>query len=215
MVKRFKTLGMVLMAIGVLFLAIGAVAYTKVRAGSDSLGAFSRAQNVTLSYNEDGQLVDQGKTEGAEAIMKLLTEDWGFPVVKSELDPKDPVINTATEYMFEMATITHHVLDGTQSVVLTENAEYKGETFLAGTHEVPVAGRYWTGFDRLHPPDGPARNQAWSGTVHALIAELGVGTLTSTSLQVGLTLVGLFAALGFLSILSGAGMIWAAGGKHE
>ena len=40
-----------------------------------------------LEYNEDGQLVDRGETEGARAIMSLLEDDWKYPVVESELDP--------------------------------------------------------------------------------------------------------------------------------
>ena len=215
MAKRFKTLGIVLVAMGLVFLAIGGVAYTRVADGYDALKSFSDAQNVTLSYNEDGQLIDRGTTEGAEAIMTLLKDEWGYPVVQSDLDSDDPVVNTASEYMFQMATIGYHVLHGTQTVVLAEDAEYKGEVFAAGTHEVPVDGRYWTDFDRSHPLEGPARSQAWSGTVHGLFAELGVGTITHTSLQVGWTLIGIFAGLGFLSIVSGAGLIWAVRGKED
>jgi hypothetical protein len=35
-----------------------------------------------------------------------------------------------------------------------------------------VNGRYWSQFDRLDPLDGPAREQAWTGVAHGLIAEL-------------------------------------------
>ena len=52
-----------------------------------------------------------------------------------------------------------------------------------GVYQVPVADRYWTGFNRMHPLDGPAREQAWNGTVHGLFAELGVGATTHSSLQ--------------------------------
>ncbi len=103
-----------------MFVAAGAVAYTKVQEGYDSLQAFSEAQNVTLSYNEDGQLTDRGTTEGTDAIMVLLREDWQYPVVESDLDPNDPLVNTGTEYMFQMATVGYHVLHGTQTVVLDE-----------------------------------------------------------------------------------------------
>ena len=40
-------------------------------------------------------------------------------------------------------------------------------------------------------------------------------TITHTSLQVGWTLIGIFAGLGFLSIVSGAGLIWAVRGKED
>ena len=166
MKKRFSIVGVFLLVVGFVFVIAGAVAYTKVQDGYDSLQAFSEAQNVTLSYNEDGQLTDRGTTEGAEAIMTLLTDDWNYPVVGSDLDPSDPLVNTGTEYMYQMATIVHHVVDGTQEVTLTESVEYDGETFAAGTYEVEVAGKYWTDFDRQHPLEGPAREQAWSGTVH-------------------------------------------------
>ena len=123
---------------------------------------------------ELGQLTDRGTTEGADAIMALLTEDWQYPVVESDLDPNDPLVNTGTEYMFQMATIGYHVLHGTQTVVLEETVEYDGETFQAGTYEVVVnevgspervaagLGGYWTDFDRRHPLEGPAREAAWS-----------------------------------------------------
>ena len=50
--------------------------------------------------------------------MSLLKDDWQYPVVDGDLDPSDPLVNTATEYMYQMATVTYHVLHGTQTVVL-------------------------------------------------------------------------------------------------
>ena len=213
MAKRLRSLGIVLSVIGLIFVIAGGVAYTKVQDGYGSLQAFSEAQNVTLSYNDAGELTDRGTTEGAAAIMALLTDDWGYPVVQSDLDPNDPIVNTASEYMFQMATIGFHVLHGTQTVVLTEDAEYEGEVIAAGTYEVPVDGRYWTGFNRTHPLDGPARSQAWSGTAHGLFAELGVGTVTHSTLQLALGLAGTLAAIGLTVTLTGLGLVWA--GKEE
>jgi hypothetical protein len=189
------------------------VAYAKVQDGYDSLKAFSAAQNVELTYNEDGQLLDRGETEGAEAIMALLTEDWKYPVVESDLDPNDPVVNTASEYMYQMATISYHVLHGTQTVVLPEDVEYDGKVYKAGTYEFDVDGRYWTGFDREHPIEGIAREQAWSGTAHGLIGELGVGTVTHSALQMGLALAGILAGIGFTVLVAGAGLVWAGRAK--
>ena len=63
--KRFAVLGGFLAVAGLGFGVAGAVAYAKVQDGYDSLQAFSEQQNVTLSYNEDGQLVDRGETEEA------------------------------------------------------------------------------------------------------------------------------------------------------
>jgi hypothetical protein len=185
------------------------VAYSQVQDGYNSLQSFSEAQNVQLNYNDEGQLIDRGTTEGADAIMVLLTEDWGYPVKESDLDPNDPLVNTASEYMFQMATIAFHTLNGTQVVVLAEDVEYNGETFAAGTYDVAVDGRYWTGFDRMHPLEGPARGQAWSGTAHGLIAELGVGTVTHSALQLGLAIAGTLAAIGLTAIVAGLGLVWA------
>ena len=213
MSKRLTTLGYVLAVFGLVFVVAGGVAFTEIQEGYGSLQAFSEAQNVTLSYNEDGQLVDRGDPAQAEAILALLTDDWGFPVVEGHLDPADPLVNTASEYMYQMATVGFHVLNGTQTVTLAEDVEYEGEVFAAGTYDVPVDGRYWTGFDRQHPLEGPAREQAWSGTAHGLFAELGVGTVTHSTLQMGLGLAGLFAGLGATLIVAGLGLVWAVKGE--
>jgi hypothetical protein len=210
MTSRLTRLGLVLSVLGLAFIVAGSYAFLKVQEGQRSLTAFSAAQNVMLTYNDQGQLVDRGETEGAAAIMALLSEDWGFPVVAAELDPNDPVVNTASEYMFQMATVAYHTLHGTQTVVLTEDVEYNGEIFKAGSYEFAVDGRYWADFDRAHPIEGPARAQAWTGVAHALIAELGVGTVTASTLQMGLGLAGLFAGVGFTFILAGLGLVWAA-----
>lgn len=221
MAKRLRTLGIVLSVIGVIFVISGGVAYTQVQDGYGSLQSFSEAQNVTLSYNEDGQLVDRGTTEGADAIMVLLTEDWGYPVKDADLDPNDPLVNTASEYMFQMATIGYHTLHGTQTVVLDEAVEYDGQTYAAGEYQVVVQdvgsparvaaglGGYWTDFDRMNPIEGPARGQAWSGTAHGLIGELGVGTVTHSALQMGLAIAGTLAAIGLTVLVAGLGLVWA------
>jgi hypothetical protein len=215
MAKRLRTLGIVLAVLGLGFLVGGGVAYAKVQAGYDSLQAFSEAQNVELTYNEDGQLTDRGETAEADAIMSLLVDDWKYPVVESDFDPADPLVNTASEYMYQMATITYHTLHGTQTVVVPEDVEYNGKLYKAGTYDFDVDGRYWTGFDRMNPIEGPARDQAWSGTAHGLIGELGVGTVTASALQMGTALAGLLAGLGLTFVLVGAGLVWSAAAKKE
>ena len=215
MTKRLQTLGIVLALIGVGFLVGGGVAFAKVQDGYGSLQAFSETQNVELSYDKEGQLVDRGATEGAQAIMTLLTEDWDYAVVKSDLDPDDPLVNTATEYMFQMATIAYHVLHETQTVVLQEDVEYKGEAFPADTYEFDIDGRYWTDFDRKHPIEGPARELAWTGTAHGLIAELGVGAVTHSALQMGLAIAGILEGVGLTILLAGLGLFWAGRSKFE
>ena len=211
MIGRLRVLGIVLGLIGLGFIAAGGFSFFKVQEGSASLKAFSAAQNVQLAYNEDGQLTERGETAGAQEIMALLKDDWGYPVVASELDPNDPVVNTASEYMYQMATIAFHTLHGTQNVVLDEDfTAPDGTVYTAGTaYEVPVDGRYWASFDRTNPIDAAVREQAWTGTAHALIGELGVGTMTAQALTLGLGLAALFAMVGVTFILAGGGLVWA------
>jgi len=209
MISRLKRLGIVLAIIGVAFVAAGGFAFLKTQDGYRSLNAFSAAQDVKLTYNDQGQLVDRGETAGAQAILSLLKNDWGYPVADSELNPNDPIVNTASEYMYQMATVAHHTLTGTQTVVLAKDVEYKGKVYAAGEYQVPIDGRYFSGFDRLNPLEGPARDQAWSGTAQAIIAELGVGTATASALQLALALSALIAGLGFTFLLAGAGLVWA------
>jgi hypothetical protein len=211
MASRLKRLGIVLTILGFAFIAAGGYAFLKTQDGAKSLSAFSAAQGVELTYNDQGQLVDRGKTEGAQAIMALLTNAWGYPVVASELDPNDPVVNTGSEYMYQMATVSYHTLNGTQTVVLDEDyTAADGTVYKAGQpYDIPVAGRYWADFDRSNPIDAAVRAQAWTGVAHALIAELGVGTVTASALQMGLGLAGLFGGVGFSFIVAGIGLVWA------
>ena len=90
MIKRLRTQGILLVVAGMVFVVAGGVAYGKVQDGYGSLQAFSESQNVTLNYNEDGQLIDRGSVEEADNIKALLTEAWDYPVVESDLNPEDP-----------------------------------------------------------------------------------------------------------------------------
>jgi hypothetical protein len=246
MLGRFRTLGWILAAIGVIAIFGGAYGLWRVQEGAAALQGFSESQNVSLSYNEEGQLVDRGSTEGADAILALLTEDWHWPLVEGELDASDPLVNTGTEYMYQMATVAYHVLHGEQSVTLEEEAEWDGNgddeidanatvyspeslpdgtfdiqaegtdedaVFEPGTYTVPINGRYWTGFTRGHPLDGPARELAWTGTVHGLFAELGVGATTASALTMGTAMAQIAIAFGAAFVIAGAGMVWAVGGE--
>lgn len=206
---RLKKLGLVLAVIGFAFVAGGGYALYRTNQGSQALQAFSAAQNVTLNYNDEGQLLDRGETAGAVAIMSLLVNDWGYAVDTSELNPNDPLVNTASEYMYQMAVISYHTLNATTSVVLTEPTEFNGETIAAGTYEFQNDGRYWTGFDRENPIEGAARGQIWTGTAHALIAELGVGSVTASALQLGLGMAAILAGVGLLFVITGLGLVWA------
>ena len=207
---RLKGLGAVLVIIGIAFVAAGGYAFMKTQEGAKSLQAFSAAEAVNLTYNDQGQLVDRGETADAAAIMSLLTNDWGFAVNKADFNPNDPLVNTASEYMYQMATISHHTLSGTQTVVLPKDVTAAdGTVFKAGTYDFPVDGRYFSQFNRANPIEAAAREQAWTGTALALVANLGVGAVTATTIQMGFALAGLFAALGATIILTGGGLVWA------
>jgi hypothetical protein len=226
--KPLGLLGIFLIVVGIGYFVGAGVAYSKVQGGYEALQSFSEVQNVQLNYNEDGELVDRGEVAGAQAIRSLLEDDWGFPIVESDLDPNDPLVNSATEYMYQMATISYHTLNGTQTVTLTE-ADLTGDDGAVATEfdcngemvpvpspfpaegvscEFEVNGRYWTGFDRSVPVEAAARDMAWSGTAHALVAELGVGAATHSTLQLALGVAGLLAGLGVVCTVMGAAFIW-------
>jgi hypothetical protein len=247
MTKRLRILGWIIAAVGVIAILGGGYGYLRIQEGADALQGFSAAQDVTLTYNDEGRLVDRGTEEGAEAIMELLADTWRWPVVQSELDPNDPLVNTGTEYMYQMATVAYHTLHGEQNVTLTEAAEWDGDgddeiaanaeeysprtlpdgvwdpdvegidqdaVFAPGTYTVPVNGRYWTAFTRSHPLDGKVREQAWSGTVHGLFAELGVGAATAAALQLGAALAQVAMAFGAAFVIAGLGLVWASSAKE-
>jgi hypothetical protein len=213
---RLRGLGIVLALMGIVFIAGGAFAFSKTQEGARSLQAVSVAQNVKLTYNDQGQLTDRGETEGAAAIMSLLTDEWAYPVAAGDLNPNDPLVNTPTEYMYQMATISYHTLHGTQTIVLPEDVTAAdGTVYKAGTYEFAVDGRYWSGFDRTNPIEAAAREKAWTGTAHALIANLGVGTATGSALQLGLGIAALFAGIGVLALIAGLGLVWAVRAQEE
>jgi hypothetical protein len=239
--SRLRITGVAMLIVGLVTLGAAGYAYLRVQDGSAALQGFSDAQNVSLAYNADGELIDRGSTEGAQAILTLLKDDWQWPVVDGDLNPDDPVTNTGTEYMYQMATIAYHTLTGTQTVVLTERVEVDGDgdgtvaddapvytggewdpttagedaIFEPGVYQVPVANRYWTGFDRLHPLDGPAREQAWNGTVHGLFAQLGVGATTASSLEMGQGVAAIAALMGAGFLVVGGGLLWAGMARKE
>ncbi len=213
---RLKILGAALAVIGLVFVAGGGYALYKTNQGAHALQAFSAAQNVTLNYNESGQLVDRGKTEGAAAIMSLLTNDWGYSVDTAELNPNDPLVNTASEYMYQMATISYHTLHATTTVTFPEDVVVDGVVVTkAGTYDFVNTGKYWTGFDRTNPIEGAAREKIWTGTAHALIGQLGVGSVTASALQVGYGMAGILAGVGFMFVLTGLGLVWATRAELE
>jgi len=207
---RLKILGVAVAIFGLAFIAGGGYAYYKTNQGAQALQKFSAAQNVKLNYNEQGQLVDRGETAGADKIMGLLVNDWGYSVDKGELNPNDPLVNTASEYMYQMATIAYHTLHGETTVTIPEDVVVDGVVVQkAGTYDFVNDGKYWTGFDRTDPIQGAAREKIWTGTAHALIGQLGVGSVTASTLQVGLGMAAMLAAFGAVLVLMGLGLVWA------
>src|SRR5690606_18252000 len=105
----------------------------------------------------------------------------------------------------------HHVIDGTYPVTLAEDqlvdpdgnalteVTVNGETVAVPdpfpaegwTLDVNGEGRYWNDFDRTNPVDSATRPLMWTGTVHGLTGELGVGTVTASALKLALGLVAL------------------------
>jgi hypothetical protein len=214
--RRLQRLGLGLVVIGIAFFAAGGYTYIKTQDGANALQAFSVAQNVTLTYNDQGQLVDRGKTEGAAAIMSLLTNDWGYKVSASELNPNDPLVNTASEYMYQMATISEHTLNAATTVTFPADVVVDGKVVqAAGTYDFTNTGKYYSGFDRTIPVEGAARDKIWTGTALALIGQLGVGSVTASALQMGLGLTALFVLLGLTVVLTGLGLVWAARAATE
>jgi hypothetical protein len=208
--RRLQRLGLGLVVIGIAFFAAGGYTYIKTQAGAHALQTFSAAQNVTLTYNAQGQLVDRGTTEGAAGIMSLLTNDWGYTVDQSELNPNDPQVNTASEYMYQMATISYHTLHAATTVTFPEDVIVDGKVVqAAGTYDFQNTGKYWTGFDRTDPIQGAARDKVWTGTALALIGELGVGSVTASALTMGMGIAALFALIGLTVVLTGLGLVWA------
>jgi hypothetical protein len=208
---RLTKLGIVLTVFGLLFFIGAGYAWIKVQEGSHALTTFSAAQNVKLSYNDQGQLTDGGTTEGAAAIMNLLNNEWGYTTNPAEFDPNDPVVNTPSEYMYQMAAISEHTLTSTVKVTLPEDVTASdGTVYKAGTYDFPVNGRYYSEFNRSNPIEAQARGLAWSPLPLALIGQLGVGAVTASSLQAGIGLAGLFAGVGFMFAFAGLGLVWAA-----
>ena len=208
--KRLPRLGIGLVLLGIVFFAAGGYTMYKTQQGASALQAFSAAQNVKLNYNDQGQLLDRGETAGADKIMSLLVNDWGYKVDSSELNPNDPLVNTASEYMYQMATIAYHTLNAATTVVLPKDVVVDGKVVAAaGSYDFQNDGKYWTGFDRSDPIQAAAREKIWTGTAHALIAELGVGSVTASALTMGFGIAALFALVGLTVVLTGLGLVWA------
>ena len=112
MAQRLRILGIVMVASGIFGFGVAGFTLVSTMNGMNALQAFSQAQAVKLSYNDQGQITDHGSTDSAQQILDLVTKDWGYSLNMADLTPNDPVVNTASEYMFEMGAISHHTLTG-------------------------------------------------------------------------------------------------------
>lgn len=213
--KRLPLVGVFFALVGIVLLIGGGAAIGMAKAGKKSIDAVYNAQKLMMTYDANGNFTDQGTVENGNAILSLLTNDWRYPLKKSSLDPKDALVNTPDEVMVQYARISYHTLHNTVKVTLDKDAEYKGKTYTAGVHDVPINGRYWQDFDRQNPLDGPARTQAWSATVLGLLASLQAGfashTLVELAWFVGLLVMG----LGMTFLVGGLGIAYAGLREHK
>src|SRR4029079_13670529 len=144
-----------------------------------ALATFSATQNVKLTYNDQGQLTDHGTTDGAAAIMNLLSNEWGYATNPSDFKPNDPVVNTPSEYMYQMAAISEHTLSSTVTLP-ADITDANGNIVAHAGDKVAVDGRYYSQFDRTDPIAAQVRTLAWNPLPLALIGQLGVGAVTAT-----------------------------------
>ncbi len=216
--KRLMVLGIAVAVAGLALAGVGLLyGFPIADDGLDSAQAMYEAQGVTLSYNEDGQLVDRGNPEGAEKILALLEGEWKFPVNRANLDADDPLVNTRDELMYEYATITYHVLHGEKAVVLTAAdvpITYRGVTYSEpGTYNIAPL-KYYAELDRSNPIEKQLRD-AWTPQALGLLAMLSAGhanqaageLATMTSLGMG--------GIGLIFVAAGGGLAWAGFGVRK
>lgn len=216
MMTRVRILGVLLAAAGLAVAGAGFLyGLPQANDGLASAQAMYEAQGVSLTYNEQGQLVDRGTVEGAQKIMTLLEDDWKFPVDRANFDPNDPIVNTRDELMFQYATITYHVLHGEVAVKLAEKdvpVTYRGVTYTEPGEYKIAPERYYAQLDRTHVIEGQLRS-AWTPQALALTGALAGGhanqaageLAAATSLAVG--------ALGLLFAAAGGGLVWVSYGR--
>ena len=163
--KRLQLLGIGLVVMGIVFFAAGGYTLYKTQQGATALQTFSAAQNVKLNYNDQGQLVDRGETAGRRQDHVPAGQRLGLLTTRQvRLNPNDPLVNTASEYMYQMATISYHTLHGETTVTFPEDVVVDGKVVqAAGTYDFVNDGKYWTGFDRTDPIQGAARDKIWTG----------------------------------------------------
>ena len=214
--NRIRIVGILLVVAGVATSGAGFLyGLSQANDGLASAQAMYAAQGVALSYNEQGQLVDRGTTDGADRIMSLLVDDWKFPVNKANFDPKDPIVNTRDELMFQYATITYHVLHTEVAVALTAAQvpiTYRGVTYdQPGTYNIAPL-KYYGQLDRANPIEAQLRN-AWTPQALALTAALSAGHANQAAGELAQATTLAIGGIGLLFAASGAGLVWASFGR--
>jgi hypothetical protein len=213
---RLKVVGVIVAVFGLAFLAGGGYAYYKVNQGTQALHAFSAAQNVTLTYNADGQLADaKGDTTEATAIMGLLANDWGFAVDKGELNPNDQVVNTTSEYMYQMATITYTPCMARRRSSSTRTPRRPTARSIP---QARTSSRTTVAMDRFRPdqPDRSRRSRTdRTPTAIGLVGELGVGSATASALTLGLGMTAVLGGVGLMFLITGSGLAVGGSSRHR
>ncbi len=214
---RLKITGAVLIAAGLGVAGMGFVYGLKqADDGLASAQAMYEEQGVRLTYNSDGVLVDRGTPEGAQAILDLLETDFRYPVNHANLDPKDTLVNTRDELMYEYATITYHVLHTSVAVKLTEKdvpITYRSVEYTQpGTYNITLE-HYYAHLDRTNPIEAQLR-AAWSPLAFGLTSALAGAHANQAAGELArMTSIG-FGGIGLLFAAAGAGMVWATWGRH-
>jgi hypothetical protein len=215
---RVRILGVVLIVAGLAMAGTGILyGWRTADAGLASAQALYEAQGVTLTYNAAGELVDRGTTEGSRRILALLEDEWKYPVNHKNLDPNDALVNTRDELMYQYATITYHVLNGTVAVKLNATEvpiTYRDVTYTeAGTYNITVK-KFYAEMDRANPIEKQLRD-AWTPQALALTGILATGhgnqavgeLAAATSLGIG--------AIGFLFAVAGGGLVLVSFGRRS
>ena len=184
--------------------------------GLASAQAMYEEQGVRLTYSSDGVLVDRGTPEGATAILNLLEGDFKYPVNHANLDPRDPLVNTRDELMYEYATITYHVLHTSVAVKLTAAdvpITYRSVEYTQpGTYNITLE-HYYAHLDRTNPIEAQLR-AAWSPLAFGLTSALAGAHANQAAGELArMTSIG-FGGIGLLFSAAGAGMVWATWGRH-
>lgn len=209
--NRTLIVGIVLSVAGLCVAGAGFLyGYPQARDGLESAQALYEAQGVVLSYNDNGQLIDRGTPEGAQKIMDLLEKDFKYPVNHDNFDPKDPLVNTRDELMYEYATITFHVLNTAVPVTLTASdvpISYRGVDYTEpGTYNITLE-HYYAHLDRTNPIERQLRT-AWSPLAMSLTSALAGAHANQAAGEIARATTLGMGGIGLLFTLAGAGLIW-------